>query len=90
MLRQSTALLVGGAAAGAVGAYAATRAASQVPPAAPPLPWKWVKPDPLEAGRRAYRYYATRGGCGSATYLALLSLLQEKVGFPYTTLPDMI
>ena len=24
---------------------------------APPLPWKWVKLDPMEAGSLAYRYY---------------------------------
>ena len=29
---------------------------------APPLPWKWVKLDPLEAGRRAYRAYLSEGG----------------------------
>ena len=29
---------------------------------APPLPWKWVKLDPLEAGRRAYRNYLTNKG----------------------------
>ena len=26
----------------------------------PPLPWKWTKLDPLEAGRRAYRGYLTK------------------------------
>ena len=90
VLKESAALLVGGATVGAVGAYAATAAASKLPADAPPLPWKWVKLDPLEAGRRAYRNYATKGGCGSATYLALLSLLKERVGYPYTTLPDMM
>jgi len=29
---------------------------------APPLPWKWVKLDPMEAGRRAYRAYLKEGG----------------------------
>jgi hypothetical protein len=29
---------------------------------APPLPWKWVKLDPLEAGRRAYRSYLKNKG----------------------------
>jgi len=29
---------------------------------APPLPWKWVKLDPLEAGRRAYRAYLEKKG----------------------------
>jgi hypothetical protein len=28
----------------------------------PPLPWKWVKIDPLEAGRRAYRSYLEKKG----------------------------
>jgi hypothetical protein len=30
--------------------------------AAPPLPWKWVKIDPLEAGRRAFRAYLEHKG----------------------------
>ena len=29
---------------------------------APPLPWKWAKLDPLEAGRRAYRFYLKNKG----------------------------
>jgi hypothetical protein len=89
MLKQSAAFLVGGAAGGAVVAYADTPAANEVPPTAPPLPWKWVTLDPLEVGRRAYRNYP-KGGCGLATYLAFLSLLKENVGYPYTTLPDMM
>jgi len=28
----------------------------------PPLPWKWTKLDPLEAGRRAYRGYLSKPG----------------------------
>jgi hypothetical protein len=28
----------------------------------PPLPWPWVKLDPLEAGRRAYRFYLEKKG----------------------------
>jgi len=89
MLKQSAAFLVGGAAGGAAVAYADTPAAQEAPPAAPPLPWKWVTLDPLEVGRRAYRNYP-KGGCGYATYQAFLSLLKEKVGYPYTTLPDMM
>jgi len=85
MLKESAALLAGGAA----GAYATT-AASQAPGAAPPLPWKWVRLDPLEAGRRAYRFYKEKGGCGTASYLSLLSMLKEQVGHPWTTLPDMM
>ena len=89
MLKQSAAFLVGGAAGGAAVAYADTPAAKEVSSAAPPLPWKWVTLDPLEVGRRAYRNYP-KGGCGYATYRAFLSLLKEKVGYPYTTLPDMM
>jgi hypothetical protein len=58
--------------------------------APPPLPWKWARLEPLEAGRRAYRFYKERGGCGTASYLSLLSLLKEKVGYPWTTMPDMM
>ena len=56
------------------------------------MPWKWVKLDPLEAGRRAYRIYLDKekGGCGNGSYLSLLSLLKEKVGYPWTTMPDML
>ena len=90
MLKKSAAFLAGGAAGSTVGAIAAVPAVSEEPPEAPPLPWKWVELDPLEAGRRAYRNYPIKGGCGSASYLALLSLLKEKVGYPYTTLPDMM
>jgi hypothetical protein len=28
----------------------------------PPLPWKWVKLDPMEAGTRAYRRYLEKKG----------------------------
>lgn len=28
----------------------------------PPLPWKWIKLDPLEAGRRCYRSYLENKG----------------------------
>jgi len=87
----SAALLVGGAMGGASGARVlAAPAKTEPPPGAPPLPWKWVKLDPLEAGRRAYRLYLDGGGCGTGSYLALLGLLKEKVGYPWTTLPDMM
>ena len=56
----------------------------------PPLPWKWVNLDPDEAGRRAYRLYFDEGGCGTASYLSILSLLKEQVGYPWTTMPDMM
>jgi hypothetical protein len=91
LLIGSAGLLVGGAMGGAVGAYAAgVPAKNDTANEAPPLPWKWVKLDPLEAGRRAYRYYKEKGGCGTASYLSLLSLLKEQGGYPWTTLPDMM
>ena len=87
VLTASAALLAGG---GIGGSLTALAAAPEAPASAPPLPWKWVKLDPLEAGRRAYRFYKERGGCGSASYLSLLSLLKEKAGHPWTTMPDML
>jgi hypothetical protein len=89
VLKQSASFLVGGAAGGAVGALAAAPDEGEAPSAAPPLPWEWVTLDPLEVGRRAYRNYF-KGGCGLATYVAFLSLMKEKVGYPYTTLPDSL
>jgi hypothetical protein len=49
-----------GGIAGHSTAFAATPA--QTVPEPPPLPWKWVKLDPLEAGRRAYRSYLEKKG----------------------------
>jgi hypothetical protein len=41
-----------------------TAHAAQEPtcPPAPPLPWKWPKLDPLEAGTRAYEAYLKNKG----------------------------
>ena len=83
-----SAALLGGSALGAAATAVATAATG--PAEAPPLPWKWVPLDPLEAGRRAYRFYKEKGGCGTASYLSILSLLKEKVGYPWTTMPDMM
>jgi hypothetical protein len=90
MLKDSATLLLSGVTGATAGAYAATPAAGGTDAAPPPLPWKWVKLDPIEAGRRAYRFYKEKGGCGTASYLSLLSLLKEKLGYPWTTLPDML
>ena len=59
MLTGSALLLTGGIAGRISNAYSAPEPTLR---AAPPLPWKWTKLDPLEAGRRAYRAYLTGGG----------------------------
>ncbi len=51
--------LAGGIAGHGTG-FASTPAQTVTEP--PPLPWKWVKVDPLEAGRRAYRSYLEKKG----------------------------
>ena len=64
---------------GAATAYAAT----SPPDDPPPLPWKWATLDPLEAGRRAYRFYKEKGGCGSASYFSLRQPAEGRaVGYP--------
>jgi hypothetical protein len=91
ILTGSAAFLAGGAASLLVpGLVPSASAAVDAPAAAPPLPWKWAKLDPLETGRRAYGFYDKKGGCGSASYLSLVTMLREKVGHPWTTLPDMM
>ena len=37
-------------------------AVAAAPPTAPPLPWKYIKLDPTEAGKRAYKNYHAKGG----------------------------
>jgi len=59
ILKGSALLLTGGIAGGISNACSASVPTSTT---APPLPWKWVKLDPLEAGRRAYRNYLTWKG----------------------------
>lgn len=92
MLRGSAAVLAGGALGNAVADFVSVASASPGPQQGnpPPLPWPWFKLDPLEAGQRAYKLYISGNGCGTGSYLALLGLLKEKVGYPWTTLPDMM
>jgi hypothetical protein len=59
VLTGSALLLTGGIAGRITNAYSAPVSPSAP---APPLPWKWPKLDPLEAGRRAYRAYLTGSG----------------------------
>ena len=53
-------IFLAGGKAGHGTSFAATSAPTVAKP--PPLPWKWVKLDPLEAGRRAYRAYLEKKG----------------------------
>jgi hypothetical protein len=93
LLTASAVLLAGG-----VAGSAATRVGQAAIPdssvEAVPLPWPWTTLEPIEAGRRAYRFYKDRtkgrGGCGTASFLSMLSLLKEEVGHPWTTVPDMM
>lgn len=51
----------GGALAG--GAMANVTGTKEAAPGTPPpLPWPWVKLDPIEAGKRAFRTYHEKGG----------------------------
>ena len=59
LLLGSAALLAGGIAGRISTAYSAQEPTC---PPAPPLPWKWPKLDPLEAGTRAYQAYLKNKG----------------------------
>ncbi len=59
ILTGSAMLLAGGIAGRISTAYGAAKPAGEK---APPLPWKWAKLDPLEAGRRSFRAYLEQGG----------------------------
>jgi hypothetical protein len=50
--------------AGGIAGYGTSLALPSTPKVTepPPLPWKWVKLDPMEAGRRAYRSYLEKKG----------------------------
>jgi hypothetical protein len=61
LLKGSAAFLVGGA-VGCSGDKISPPAAAPAAGNAPPLPWPWVKLDPLEAGRRAYQNYLKEPG----------------------------
>jgi hypothetical protein len=61
LLAGSAALLTGGLVSGIQSIYAGPAPRTKNSPA-PPLPWKWVKLDPLEAGRRAYYNYLKNKG----------------------------
>ncbi len=92
LLKGSAVFALGGAVGATTGTLASCSPSPTPVPDAPPLPWKWGEIDPMEAGRAAYRLYfdPLRGGCGSGAYLSILSMLKENVGYPWTTLPDLM
>lgn len=53
---------------------------------APPAPWKYVKLDPEVVRKKGWEMY-WQGGCMKGAAGAIITELQEKVGFPYTMLP---
>jgi hypothetical protein len=57
-----SAIFLLGAAGGRISNAHAASAAAPTADKAPPLPWPWVKLDPMEAGRRAYRSYLENKG----------------------------
>lgn len=54
----------------------------------PSFPWPYVELDPEKAYRTGYEYYFTKGSCAPGAALSLIHQLQEKVGYPWTLLPD--
>lgn len=42
--------------------FTASAAKANTPEAASPLPWKYTKLDPMEAGQRGYKNYLAKGG----------------------------
>ena len=57
---KGSALLLAGGMAGRIGSAYAAPDPTYAP--APPLPWKWTKLDPMEAGTRAYQTYLKQKG----------------------------
>jgi hypothetical protein len=57
-----SAIFLLGAAGGRISNAHAASAAAPAAENAPPLPWPWVKLDPMEAGRLAYRSYLEKKG----------------------------
>ena len=62
-LNTASVATLGGLVAAAGGSLLAGKEAqAESPPKAPPLPWKYTKLDPLEAGKRGYKKYLANGG----------------------------
>ena len=52
----------------------------------PELPWEYVALDVEEARKRGQQYYYS-SNCASGSYQAIISMLRDQVGHPYTSLP---
>jgi hypothetical protein len=59
-LLKGSALLIAGGVAGRISSAQASTEPGYAP--APPLPWKWTRLDPMEAGTRAYQAYLKQKG----------------------------
>lgn len=53
----------------------------------PPLPWPYVELDPEETRRRGHLGYYSLD-CAGGAFWGIVSQLQEKVGHPWTLLPE--
>jgi hypothetical protein len=65
---------------------AAPASAGASPSGVPRLPWGYKELDPMEAFKRGYLGYLVDECAGGAAW-AILSLLKETIGYPYTLLP---
>ena len=85
---------IGGLAIGAVGGYSLlapkeTIVTQEVPRDVPEHPWSYVKLDVEKVKERAYKGYFA-GACSYGSFDAIIGELQDKVGYPYTTIPTMM
>jgi hypothetical protein len=56
----------------------------------PALPWPYVELDPEEARKLGHQGYYTGKGCAYGSFHAIIQLLRDNVGEPYTLLPTEI
>jgi hypothetical protein len=61
----------------------------QAAAAPPPWPWPYVALDVEEGRKRGHQYYYD-GGCAYGAFHALVMLLREAVGEPYTSVPTQM
>jgi hypothetical protein len=73
---------------GAMGLF--TKNATGAPSSVPDLPWPYVELDPEEARKLGHQGYYSGRGCSYGAFHAIIQLLKEEVGEPYTLLPTEI